>query len=58
MTKYQVRVPEVQICYTNVEADSPEEALEMVRDGCGEIQAIDYSHTLDFDIDSVEEVTE
>lgn len=49
MPKYHVNVPEVHYQTVEVEADSPEEAAKLVKDGDGDYLdgALEYSHTLE-----------
>jgi hypothetical protein len=54
--KYDVQVREVHVQHIVVEADSPEEAVDMVRDGDGDHAAIEYSHTLGPDSWTVESI--
>jgi hypothetical protein len=60
MKKFRVLVREVHIQPTIIEADSKEEALKKVFDGEGELdtQGFEYSHTLDTDTWTVEEIKE
>jgi len=47
-TKYRVSVPEIHLQEVLVEADSPESAKMMVREGLGEYtDSLTYSETLD-----------
>lgn len=56
--KYIVGVREVHVQYVSVEADSIEEAIAKAEDGCegDETLQLEYSHTMDSDSWSVEEV--
>jgi hypothetical protein len=45
--KYDVQVREVHIQHMIVEAGSPEEAVNTVRDGDGIQSDMEYSHTLE-----------
>lgn len=47
--KYAVWVPEVWVQEISIEADSPEEAMKLVKNGDGIYldDRLDYSHTLD-----------
>ena len=49
MPKYHVNVPEVHYQTVEVDASSPEEAVELVKDGDGEYldDTLTYSHTLE-----------
>jgi len=54
--KFIVQVREVHINSISVEADSPEDAIDLVRDGDADDSiSLEYSHTLDPDNWSVEE---
>ena len=55
MAKYTVLVREVHISHMEVEADSPEEAIEKVKEGEGDEATCEYSHTLDDDTWSVDD---
>lgn len=52
---YYVHIREVHVSTREVEADSPEEALEKVKDGDGEETMCEYSHTLDDETWTVED---
>ena len=47
MPKYIVNRPELHYSILKIEAETPEEALALVKDGEGEEIACEYSHTLD-----------
>lgn len=54
--KYTVTVKEIHDSYVEVEADSPEQALEKVKNGEGDEVCLEYNSTLDqFDIWNVHE---
>lgn len=57
MTKYYVGIREVHVSTVEVEADSAEEALDLAAEGAGEEVMIEYSHTLDRDHFTVEELS-
>ena len=54
--KYLVQVREVHISHREIEAESAEQALSFVADQDGEETFLEYSHTLDPDLWTVEEV--
>lgn len=55
MKKYMVSVPELWYTSVEVDAETPEEALEIVKDGGGEyFSDADYSRTLEMDLTNVE----
>lgn len=56
--KYIVLVREVHISPVEIEAKNADEAIDLVREGEGETiyEALEYSHTMDFDTWTVEEV--
>lgn len=58
MTKYFVYVREVHVQTVEVEAKDEDEAIDKVKDGEGEYldDALEYSHCLDADTWTVEEV--
>jgi hypothetical protein len=56
MAEYYVLVREVHVSYRKVEASSPEEAKNKVCDGEGDEVQLEYSHTLDSDKWTIEEV--
>lgn len=47
MKKFRVLRPEVHYAHVIVDAESPEEAREKVRDGEGEETYVEYSHTME-----------
>lgn len=50
-----VSVPELWYTSVEVDAETPEEALEIVKDGGGEyFSDAEYSHTLEMDLTNVE----
>ena len=56
MAEYYVLVREVHVSYRRVEASSPEEAKKVAQEGGGEDSHLEYSHTLDPETWTVEEV--
>jgi hypothetical protein len=55
MKKFMVSVPELWFTSVEVNAESAEEALEIVKDGGGEyFSEAEYSHTLEMDLTNVE----
>lgn len=56
MPKYRVIVREVHVQGVLVDADTPEQAKEIVREGGGELDEahFEYSHTMDRDTWTVE----
>lgn len=56
--KYRVRTHELQWynCYYTVEADSEEEAQELVESGFGDLDGSDYDTTDQIDFESIEAV--
>lgn len=54
--KYLVAIREVHVSHREIEADSPDDAIEKVFYGDGEEVLCEYSHTLDSDTWTVEEV--
>lgn len=54
--KYRVRTHELQWynCYYTVEADSEEEAQELVESGFGDLDINDYDTTDQIDFESIE----
>ncbi len=59
MARFTVSVREVHIAFVDVEAASPEAAIEAVREGEGEHQDVtEYSHALDTDLWTVEPARE
>ena len=59
MRKYIVMVREVHVQPVEVFAQSPDHAINKVRDGEGDtlFELLEYSHTMDFDTWTVEEST-
>ena len=49
MPKFVVNIREVHVSSREIEAESAEEALRLVKDGEGEEILCEYSHTLDED---------
>ena len=47
MKKYVVELREVHVSYYEVDAESEEQASEIVLDGGGDFLDTEYSHTLD-----------
>jgi hypothetical protein len=45
MPKYIVNVPEIHISQMEIEAESPQEAIEKVAEGEGEELTVEYSHS-------------
>jgi len=60
MNKYMVLVREVHVQGYLVQAETPDQAKEIVRNGGGELNEayFEYSHTLDPDLWTVEETDE
>jgi len=56
MKKYYVLVSEVHVSTMEIEAETPEEALEKVAEGEGDEIICEYSYTLEPDSWKVEEV--
>lgn len=54
--KYYVEVREVHVSTREIEAESPEQATELVREGGGTQVLCEYSWTMDPDTWTVEEV--
>ena len=52
---YYVQVREVHVSTREIVADSPEDALEKVKDGEGDEITCEYSHTLDDDTWSIDD---
>ena len=54
--KYSIKTHELlwYNCYYTVEADSKEEAIELVESGCGNLDYSDYDTTDQVDIESIE----
>lgn len=56
MAKFTVARREVHICFVEIEADNPMEAIEKVSKGRGEaLEDMEYSHDLDPDTWTVDE---
>lgn len=55
MPTYLVSVREVHVAMRRVEANSPEEAKELAKENNGDEISLEYSHTLDDDLWTVEE---
>lgn len=53
--KYTITVKEVHDSYVEIEADSPEQAIEKVKAGEGEEVSIEYNRTLDSETWNVHE---
>jgi len=47
MPKFAVTRKEVHISYSQIEAETAEEAISRVQDGDGEEVLVEYSHTID-----------
>ncbi len=56
MTTYLIGVREVHVSTMKVEAETEDDAIEMIRDAAGEEVMCEYSHTLDSSTWSVEKV--
>jgi predicted transcriptional regulator YheO len=56
MTIYRVGVREVHVSTREIDAESPEEALDKVQEDEGEEVMCEYSHTLDRDVWTVEKI--
>lgn len=54
MPMYFVLVREVHVSHREVEADSPEQALDKAQQGEGDEVFLEYSHTMDRDTWTVE----
>lgn len=52
--RFLVGVREVHVSTMEIEAESPEEAMRLVKDGAGREVMCEYSHTLDPDLWTVE----
>lgn len=55
MPKYHIGVREVHIAIMEINADSKEEAIISIQEGNGEEVSLEYSHTLDSNLWTVEE---
>jgi len=58
-TKYIVSVREVHIQMVEIEADSEEDAIELVGEGYGDYldNTLELSHTMDMDLWTIEEAS-
>lgn len=58
--KYRVRTHELcwYNCYYTVEADSEEDAIELIESGFGDLEYSDYDTTDQVDFESIEEIKE
>ena len=55
---YIVGVREVHVSSMKITAESKEQAIDLIKEGDGEEVNLEYSHTLDSDLFTVEEVIE
>lgn len=55
MPKYMVCIPEVHVSLREVEADTPEEAKKIAGDNFDTEVLLEYSHSLNLDMWTVEE---
>ena len=55
MPRYTVRVREVHVAYFEIDANTPDDAVQAVVDGGGELVNTEYSHTLDRNVWDVED---
>ena len=58
--KYRVRTHELcwYNCYYIIEADSEEDAIELIESGFGDLEYSDYDTTDQIDFESIEEIKE